>query len=212
MLLTGSASTIIQADKEDVCLIALSNQDDIIDAIVNTSGDCQLSTCLSFYDTSFENEKGYVTGWSTALKDWTGIDGIKVHTSLLQSTQSDDLPDYSRDNFNLVNAAWEADSGANYLTASPSTDVLVTADTCRVDQRENLQCIDVGAPTSSPEFQLSRAKGLQLVEWEQLAMAKPPPLRLLPARRLLQHKVCINKVCIDFLSALSSCCFGRAIH
>ncbi|CAK4620351.1 hypothetical protein AeMF1_002596 [Aphanomyces euteiches] len=136
---TASASVLAKVDKDDDCLTALSNQDDIIDVVVNTSGDCQLSASLSLYDTTFHDEKGYVAAWATALKGLTGIDVTKVDTRLLQSTESDDLPDCTQDDFNLVDAAWGTDSGASCLTAlgvslsdfskgNVSADVLATAD------------------------------------------------------------------------------------
>ncbi|KAG9404871.1 hypothetical protein AC1031_005081 [Aphanomyces cochlioides] len=145
---TARASVLTKADKDEDCLTALSNQDDIIDVIVNTSGDCQLSASLSLYDTTFHDEKGYVTGWATALKGLTGIDVTKVDTSLLQSTENDDLPDCTQDDFNLVDAAWGTDSGANCLTAlgvclsdfskgNVSADVLATADS-------NPDCATIG--------------------------------------------------------------------
>ncbi|CAK5110845.1 unnamed protein product [Aphanomyces euteiches] len=136
---TASASVLAQADKDEVCLTALGTQDNIIDAIINASGDCQLSASLSLFDTTFHDEKGYVAGWAAALKGLTGIDVTEVDTTLLQSTLSDELPDCNQDDFNQVDAAWGTDSGASCLSAlgvsvgafskgTVSADVLAKAD------------------------------------------------------------------------------------
>ncbi|CAK4293474.1 unnamed protein product [Aphanomyces euteiches] len=136
---TARASVLAKADKDDDCLTALLAQDNIIDEIVHTSGDCKLSETLSLYDTTFHEDNGFVTGWATALKELPCIDVTKVNTSLLLSTERDSLPDCTQNHFNLVDAAWGRDFGASCLTAlgvclsdfskgNVSADVLATAE------------------------------------------------------------------------------------
>ncbi|CAK4674775.1 hypothetical protein LEN26_017230 [Aphanomyces euteiches] len=119
---TARASVLAKADKDDDCLTALLAQDNIIDEIVHTSGDCKLSETLSLYDTTFHEDNGFVTGWATALKELPCIDVTKVNTSLLLSTERDSLPDCTQNHFNLVDAAWGRDFG------NVSADVLATAE------------------------------------------------------------------------------------
>ncbi|CAK4293452.1 unnamed protein product [Aphanomyces euteiches] len=136
---TATSTVLAKADKDDDCLSAMETQDNIIDKIVDASGDCQLASSLSLYDTTFHDEKGYISGWAAALKGLSGIDVTKVDTTLLKATISEDLPDCTQDDFNLVDAAWATDAGASCLQAlgvtvgdfskgTVSADKLATAD------------------------------------------------------------------------------------
>ncbi|KAF0695001.1 Aste57867_14150 [Aphanomyces stellatus] len=135
-----SAAVLAKGDKAPDCLDALELQDSIIDVVTTKSGDCSVSSTLSLYATTFHDENGFLTGWANVLKGLKGIDVTKTDATILASVMSDVFPDCTQDDFNLVDAAWATDSGANCLTALGVTlsdlatgkvaaDVLATADT-----------------------------------------------------------------------------------